>query len=248
MGSVEKYTEVGRVVAVHCYPVKSMAGEDLVEAHLGWHGIAGDRRLAFLREDDPSGLPWLSAREAPAALGYRASYVADEDVDRGRAVVLTPSGKQLPVASPELLEEMVELSGRSLRLVRLHRGAFDAMAISIISTSSIASVGGVVGRELDPRRFRPNVVIESFDEHPYPEDRWVGDLLVFGGTPEAARVRINRRDPRCSVVGVDPDTLEVDRGVLGAIVRERKNLCGVYGSTERTGSITVGDVIRRRKH
>ena len=38
--------EIGHVEALFRYPVKSMAGERLEEANLGWHGLDGDRRLA----------------------------------------------------------------------------------------------------------------------------------------------------------------------------------------------------------
>ena len=243
-----KYIAVGRVVGIYRYPVKSMGGEALQEAHLGWHGIAGDRRFAFLRADDPSGLPWLSAREVPLILGYRAMFRADQDVERGNVTVITPDAHCTPVRSDELLEEIERLSGTPLRLVRLHRGTFDSMAVSIISTASIDTVAHIAERELDVRRFRPNVLIEATGDHPFPEDRWVGDLLVFGEGPDAARVRVNRRDPRCSIVNVCPDTLGLDRTVLRAIVRERKNLCGVYGSAERTGTIKLDDIIWRRKH
>ena len=36
--------EVGRVVGLWRYPVKSMAAEPLTEVEVGWHGLAGDRR------------------------------------------------------------------------------------------------------------------------------------------------------------------------------------------------------------
>ncbi len=39
--------ELGRISAIFRYPVKSMAGELLDVAMLSWHGIEGDRRLAF---------------------------------------------------------------------------------------------------------------------------------------------------------------------------------------------------------
>ena len=52
--------EIGHVEAIFRYPVKSMAGEPLAAAKLGWHGLDGDRRLAFRRIDDRSGLPWLT--------------------------------------------------------------------------------------------------------------------------------------------------------------------------------------------
>ena len=49
--------EIGHVEAIFRYPVKSMGGERLEVANLGWHGLEGDRRLAFRRIDDRSGLP-----------------------------------------------------------------------------------------------------------------------------------------------------------------------------------------------
>jgi len=36
--------EIGQVEAIFRYPVKSMAGEGLEAANLGWHGLEGDRR------------------------------------------------------------------------------------------------------------------------------------------------------------------------------------------------------------
>ena len=51
--------EVGHVEAIFRYPVKSMAGERLEVANLGWYGLDGDRRLAFRRIDDRSGMPWV---------------------------------------------------------------------------------------------------------------------------------------------------------------------------------------------
>jgi uncharacterized protein len=36
--------EIGQVEAIFRYPVKSMAGERLEDANLGWYGLDGDRR------------------------------------------------------------------------------------------------------------------------------------------------------------------------------------------------------------
>src|SRR4030065_37974 len=49
--------KVGEVEALFRYPVKSMSGELLEVADLGWHGLDGDRRLAFRRADDRAGFP-----------------------------------------------------------------------------------------------------------------------------------------------------------------------------------------------
>jgi hypothetical protein len=42
-----------------------MGGEGLEFAQLGWHGLDGDRRLAFRLMDDRSGFPWLNASKLP---------------------------------------------------------------------------------------------------------------------------------------------------------------------------------------
>jgi hypothetical protein len=47
-----------------------MAGLTTESAHLGWYGLAGDRRFAVRRVGDDSGLPWLSASRLPD-LRYR---------------------------------------------------------------------------------------------------------------------------------------------------------------------------------
>ena len=60
--------EIGHVEAIFRYPVKSMAGERLEVANLGWHGLEGDRRLAFRRIDDRGGFPWLTAGKLPDLL------------------------------------------------------------------------------------------------------------------------------------------------------------------------------------
>ena len=43
-------TVVGRVAGLWRYPVKSMAAERLENVEVSWHGLAGDRRWAFIRD------------------------------------------------------------------------------------------------------------------------------------------------------------------------------------------------------
>ena len=60
--------EIGQVEAIFRYPVKSMAGERVEVANMGWHGIDGDRRLALRRTKERSGFPWLTATTLPDLL------------------------------------------------------------------------------------------------------------------------------------------------------------------------------------
>jgi uncharacterized protein len=237
-------TQVGVVKEIFRYPVKSMRGESLSETKLGWHGLAGDRRYAFVQSDEAvGGFPWLTPREAPQLVRYVASLDMPSNPAGSPVNVTTPAGRVLRVESPELLYELAAESGRRLHLMKLYSGVFDAMDVSIISTSTVADIGKGAGVELDVRRFRPNLVVEPCDSRPYPEDRWLGELLVFGDRGDSARLHANRKTVRCQVVNVSPDTAEADERVMKQIVTTRKNQAGIYGTTIFPGTVKAGDPI-----
>ena len=65
---------VGTVESLWRYPVKSMRGEELPEAFVGFPGIYGDRLHAFRSSAAPPGFPYLTGREQEAMLLYRPRY------------------------------------------------------------------------------------------------------------------------------------------------------------------------------
>src|SRR5882762_8218829 len=98
--------ELGRISTIFRYPVKSMAGELLDVARLSWHGIEGDRRLAFRRLADKSGFPWLSASKLPQLLLYKP-FRRDSSANSNNGELLpthvrTPDGKEYELRSDEL--------------------------------------------------------------------------------------------------------------------------------------------------
>src|SRR5579863_7727674 len=98
--------ELGHVEAIFRYPVKSMGGEQLEAADLGWHGLDGDRRLAFRRIDDRSGFPWLSAGKLPDLILFTPHRHGDGAADGLPTHVRTPDGAELPLFSQELAAEV----------------------------------------------------------------------------------------------------------------------------------------------
>lgn len=117
------------------------------------------------------------------------------------------------------------------------------MDISLVSEASIAAVGHPLALALNIARFRPNLMVEAFDSRPFPEDRWLKELIVFGDRPDAARLRVNRKTLRCMVINIDPETGQQNPAILKEVVKTRKNQVGVYATTERPGSVQVGDTI-----
>lgn len=237
--------EVGVVTAVYRYPVKSMAGQSLDAARADWHGLEGDRRYAFVRGGDTSDFPWLTGRRVRDMLRYVPVFVDPAAPETSPVRVRLPDGRALDLTSKELAAHLAAQGG-PVQLLRSFRGVFDAFPLSLISHATVAGIAAAAGRELRPRRFRPNLVVETPDGEPFPEDGWTGAALAFGDGPDALRMRVDVRDPRCAMVNFDPDTAERDPVVLRTVVRERDNHTGVYGSVERPGRVAVGDVVRRR--
>jgi uncharacterized protein YcbX len=91
------HIEIGHVEAIFWYPVKSMRGERLEVAKLGWHGLDGDRRLSFRRIDDRSGMPWVTASKLPDLLLFAPHRHEDGAPGDLPTHVRTPDGEEIPV-------------------------------------------------------------------------------------------------------------------------------------------------------
>lgn len=234
--SASEGSVVGKVVALWRYPVKSMASEALSEAEVSWHGVAGDRRWAFVREGlERSGFPWLTIRERAEMWRYEPSFEDPERPDDSKTIVSTPSGERYDVIDPALAAEL----GHGARVIKQNRGVFDSSPLSLITTQTVAEVGGWLDLELPARRFRPNLLVEALDGEPFQEDAWIGSVLRVGGVS----VRLDRRDSRCVIVNTDPESGGRDPAVLRALAQRRESCAGVYGSTVEPGRVAVGDPV-----
>src|SRR3954454_25037858 len=114
--------QIGHVEALFRYPVKSMRGEQLEEAKLGWHGVDGDRRLAFRRIDDRSGFPWLTATKLPELILFAPVRTSAGGLPTH---VRAPGGEELALFSPELAADIGDRHGSPVEMTHLDRGIFD---------------------------------------------------------------------------------------------------------------------------
>jgi len=232
---------VGRVREIARYPVKSMAGIATESALLGWHGIAGDRRFAFRRVGVDGGFPWLSASRLPELVLYHPDGLDERGGEPLPTHVRTPGGSRLELGSAELKAEIAARLGSDVEMMQIKHGIFDETAVSVINLSTIAGIGREAGLELDRRRFRANIVLETERTEPFLEDPWVGGMLVFGDRDPRPAVHVVMRDARCIMVDFDPETAERDARVQKAVVHLNGNDAGVYATVVRSGEIRVGD-------
>lgn len=230
--------QIGTVEALYRYPVKSMAGERVAEAKLGWHGIEGDRRFALRKIADTGGFPWLTAGRYPSLLRFSPVGATDD----GPTHVRTPDGDEIEIFDRALADLIGEASGFEVEMTRLKHGIFDEAPISVITRQTIGAVCDAAAIEHDVRRFRPNLLLDVSGDA-FAEDAWVTRTLVVGTGDDAPWIAVTLLDLRCAMVGLDPDTAEANPAVLKATARLNDVNAGLYATVTRCGSIREGDPV-----
>ncbi len=226
-------TSVGIVSDLWCYPVKSFRGQRDRRAFLSPFGFLGDRRCAVLAVSD-----WqpLTARRVPMLLGYGATFINGE---RGEDVaVQMPGGHTVRWDDPALATEIGEFLERDVRLVQSATGIHDAAPVHVITEASVQQMADWMLDDVDRRRFRANVIVETDDGRPFVEADWPGHRIALG---HEAIVDVLVGTERCAITTYDPDTLDRNTEVVVAIARERENMFGVYCRVVRGGWVQVGD-------
>jgi uncharacterized protein YcbX len=220
-----------------------MAGERLEVANLGWYGLDGDRRLAFRRMDDRSGMPWLTASKLPELLLFAPQRRQDGTQGDLPTHIRTPEGEEMPAFGEDLATEVGRRNGAPVQMMQLRHGIFDEASISVIASDTVREIGRLAGRSLDVRRFRPNVVVRLPRSVPFQEDEWLGGVISFGEADDAPAITVTMRDVRCSMVNLDPDSASPAPEVMKAVVRAHQNTAGIYGAVTRIGRLAVGQTI-----
>src|SRR5882757_4722492 len=86
--------QLGTVETICRYPVKSMAGEAVDEAFVGYGGIMGDRVYAFVHPGGRQGFPWHTGRDQEDLVLYRPRFcqpaAASLPVDIATSLALGP--------------------------------------------------------------------------------------------------------------------------------------------------------------
>ncbi len=256
---------VGRVESLWRYPVKSMRGEELREAFIGFSGVFGDRLYAFRNLGGPKGMPFLTGTKIGRMLLYhprfRHAERAAKPVNVAEAEkiapglnplypgpadlvvdVETPSGEVLAIDDPGLIRLLCnEVDGAiSLELLRSDRAMTDCRPISLISNATMRQLGEEIGTGLDKLRFRANVYVDLDSGAGFREDAFVGGKLQIG---RKAVVAVLERDLRCKMISIDPDTAEANPQILRHVVKVYENYAGVYGAVLVEGIVHPGDEI-----
>jgi uncharacterized protein YcbX len=206
---------VGTIDGIRRYPVKSLRGEELDCAEVGWSGIPGDRASAFFVLDgNPRvGKPYRGKEHERLHLTSDPHAAHSAANDRGVEVEL-----------------------------RAGDHFFDAAPISIVLNRWLDDLSDEVGYAVEWERFRPNFFVRAATGFAVTENDLVGADLRLGTVRMRVRAPIERcvtityhprgeaSDPRIlrfiaerrnAKMGIYCEVLEPGRASLGdSLVRE----------------------------
>ncbi|MBN9217960.1 MAG: MOSC domain-containing protein [Mesorhizobium sp.] len=237
-------TPFGLVSQIWRYPVSSLGGERLDEAELVPGGIPDDRVWGVVdRRDDTVAAPekrrhWRPLPNLLARLGDGGPEIT-RDKDAWLAAGST--------AADDLVSTFLEFpaavrphgpfgSDTSGRIAPRYQRA----DLHILTTASMRALAELLPdpSQVDPRRFRPNLVVETDPAWTgFAEHRIVGKTLAIGDV----RILVSEPCERCSFTALAQGDLAFEPAVLQTIARHGEGGFGVLCQIVQPGHIRQGD-------
>jgi uncharacterized protein YcbX len=254
--------QVGAIAELWRYPVKSMRGERLSEMTLTEHGAVGDRLYA-MRELQYGSI--MSARIWAAILQLRA--VCEREPAGGapaRVRIELPDGVAIHADDPDVDETLSALFRHPVRLERPRgdapltmpeideitkgraflppRNLYDEDVLHVLTSGTLKHLRRLCPSDFDPRRFRPNLYIDTgVEADGFVEDQWLdGELEV---ADSGVRIVAMRPALRCAMTIHPQDELRADPTILRTAAQRHGAYVGLFAAVGRSGRIRVGDPV-----
>lgn len=111
-----------------------------------------------------------------------------------------------------------------------------AKRLHVINLATVRDLERIVGRPVDPIRFRPNLIVDG--PAPWAEFDWVGREIAAG----PVRLKVWKRTDRCAATNVDPRTGARDMDIPATLQRQWGHTdFGVYAEVLSPGTLSLGD-------
>ncbi len=250
----------GSVQALYRYPVKGLSAErlEIVQLETG-KAIAQDRRFAIAHgatwQPDRGSSNWLPKGRFLQLMSHEklAALETRFDQESGVLTVLrhgrpVSRGNITDITGQAILEQFFSAyMGREIRgapkIIECGEQPFsDARApfISLINLASVRDLERVVGRAVDPMRFRANILLDGIPA--WQEFDWVGKSLKLG----EASLQVEERTGRCAATNVEPGSGQRDMTLPRNMQRAYgHDDCGVYARVTASGTAAIGAAVTR---
>jgi uncharacterized protein YcbX len=246
------------VQSIYRYPVKGLSPDPAAKVSLAVGGtLPGDRLYAI--ENGPTGFDpahpayFPKQRFLMLMRNERLAALKTEYDDATHMLVIHHKGREaargdLGTADGRAAVEAFmasfcadELNGPP-RVLYGDGHSFSDVArkvVSIINLASVAAIEALIGRPVDPLRFRANLYVTGWPA--WRELDLLGRELTVGGV----RLKVVKRIVRCAATNVDPQTGARDMEIPPTLMRTFNHMdCGIYAEVIGAGDIAVGDAVR----
>jgi MOSC domain-containing protein len=176
------------------------------------------------------------------ALSSSPDFAPTLSATLGRSVTLLatpPPQAQLE----EYWPDMEELANRDVVTDEgLPEGTFfDLAVLHVLATGTLDRLRALNPRSrFEPRRFRPNLIIETGGQEGFVENDWIGKTIAIGAE---VRIQVTGPCPRCVMTTLSQADLPKDPAILKTAVQHNEARIGAYASVVQTGTIRIGDTL-----
>ncbi len=249
---------MGTIETIYRYPVKGLSAEELRSVNLRVDDcIAFDRAYAIAnghRDFDAAAPKFMEKTKFLMLMRHEKLAALETHFDpQSHILTILRNDKQVskgclqqPVGR-KLIEQFFAayLEGQILgapHIVSAPDHSFSDVGIkclSIINLATVRDLGRMMGKEINPLRFRGNLYIDGFE--PWSELNWVGKDLAIN---DMAVLQCFQRTRRCAATNVNPATANRDLSIPAHISRALGHGdLGVYAKVTQDCHIAKGATI-----
>jgi uncharacterized protein len=120
---------------------------------------------------------------------------------------------------------------------------FDSASIHVLARGTLTHLRTLTGEDaqVDPRRFRPNIVVDTgSDLEGFLEDDWLDGTVEVGGSVTIVQLRPTMR---CVMTTHRQDDLERDLRILRTAAQHHHAEVGVWAAVGTPGTVRIGDAV-----
>ena len=265
-------TELGSVVSLWRYPVKSMMGEELNSSEVTERGLLGDRAFALIDNSDGKAATAKNPRKWPHLFDFRATFTEPVAANVPPVRIAFPDGTTVTSDQGDLNEILSNALHRDVTFHAVPRGRikgeeyradmegneeranvaeftlpegtfFDGAMIHLVTTATLDRLRDSYPQgHFEVRRFRPNIVVQLASD-----EKGFAENAWVGHTlamGSSVRLNITRSCGRCVMTTLAQGHLPRDPGILRTVHQQNQGNVGVYAAVVQGGTIRRGDAVR----
>jgi len=225
--------EYGKVESLWRYPVKSLIGESLDSFDVDGRGVSGDRFYAISNSDGKFG----SGKNSRRFRGIDGLFSMSAETTESGISITFSDGIVMSSSNPSINSMLSQTLGQSVTLTKESEiSHFDDGAIHILTTASLCLLHEKLPRSgVEPRRFRPNIVIAS----QLHDQELLGKVINIG----AVSLEVTHKTERCRMITIEQPGLERRSEILKTVSQGFGLDFGVYAKVLSVGAVSVGDKV-----